>query len=194
MNTKWRFCKSTNFTVFAASFKDVLMGCKDAVSPKLLLINWIISCLTYEENIGQLYKDDLCLFCSLALHWQRNHRLKKKETSEISNFLLTRMGKFIPSQFQGNHMNDMPVVKDLLLLSILLSDTDVVDGIIIGKLAIQNVQRYVKTVRQLRYNIHICYVSNNKAVFQTLCCPNFDTFFNGTFFLDQHSTPCSVPV
>ena len=31
MNTKWRFYKLTNLTVFAALLEDVPMGCKDAV-------------------------------------------------------------------------------------------------------------------------------------------------------------------
>ena len=35
-------------------------------------------------------------------------------------------------QFQGVHMNDIPIVEDLLTLSILLYDIDVVDGNIIG--------------------------------------------------------------
>ena len=37
MNTKWRFYKLTNLTVFAALLKDVPMGCKTAVLPEHLL-------------------------------------------------------------------------------------------------------------------------------------------------------------
>ena len=37
MNTKLRFYKLTNLTVFAALLKDVPMGCKDAVLPESLL-------------------------------------------------------------------------------------------------------------------------------------------------------------
>ena len=36
-NTKWRFYKLTNLTVFAALLKDVPMGCKNAVLPEPLL-------------------------------------------------------------------------------------------------------------------------------------------------------------
>ena len=38
-NTKWKFYKLTNLTVFAALLKDVPMGCKDSVLPKPLLKN-----------------------------------------------------------------------------------------------------------------------------------------------------------
>ena len=37
MNTKWRFYKLTNLTVFAALLKDVSMGCKDTVVPEPLV-------------------------------------------------------------------------------------------------------------------------------------------------------------
>ena len=35
LNTKWRFYKLTNLTVFAALLKDVPMACKEAVLPNL---------------------------------------------------------------------------------------------------------------------------------------------------------------
>ena len=59
-------------------------------------------------------------------------------------------------QFQGVHMNDIPTVEDLLTLNFLLYDTDIVDGNIVGELARQRVQKCEKTVRQLKYNNHIC--------------------------------------
>ena len=97
-------------------------------------------------------------------------------------------------QFQGVHMNDFPIVEDLLTLNILLYDIDFVDGNIIGELARRSVQKYENTVRLLRYNNHICYVNNNNAVFQSFRCPNCDSFFNRTFNLGQHLTTCSERV
>ena len=38
-NTKWKFHKLTNLTVFAALIKDVPIGCKDSVIPEPLLKN-----------------------------------------------------------------------------------------------------------------------------------------------------------
>ena len=72
MNTKWRFYKLTNLTVFAALLKDVPMGCRDAVVPEPLLRNGTINCLTFEENTRQPYNDKLCLFRNLALHMHGN--------------------------------------------------------------------------------------------------------------------------
>ena len=49
-NTKWKFYKLTNLTVFAALLKDQPIGCEDAVLPKPLLRNHTINCLTFEEK------------------------------------------------------------------------------------------------------------------------------------------------
>ena len=68
MSTKWRFYKLKDLTVFAALFKDVPMGCMDAVLPKLQRKNHTINCLNFHENARQPYSDNLCLFRGLALH------------------------------------------------------------------------------------------------------------------------------
>ena len=65
------------------------------------------------------------------------------------------------------------------------------DGNIVGELARQSAQKYEKTVRLLRYNNHICYVNNFKAVFQYFCCPKCDNFFNRPFKWERHLTTCS---
>ena len=36
-NTKWRFFKLTNLTIFGALLRDIPMGCKDAILPERLL-------------------------------------------------------------------------------------------------------------------------------------------------------------
>ena len=63
-------------------------------------------------------------------------------------------------------MNSFPVVEDLLTLKILLYDIDIVDGNIFGELARRSMPKCENTARLLRYNYHICYVSNNIAVCQ----------------------------
>ena len=59
MNTKWKFYKLTNLTVFAALLKNFPMGCRDAVFPDQLLRNHTVNCLTFEQNIRQPYNDNL---------------------------------------------------------------------------------------------------------------------------------------
>ena len=193
MNTKWKFYKLTNLTVFAALLKGVPMGCKNAVLPEPLLRNCTINCLTFEENTRQPYNENLCLFSALALHLHRNQRLEE-ETPKIFNLFIYKMDGLSADQFQGVHMNDIPIVEDLLTINIVLYDTDIVDGIIIGELARRRVQKYENTVRLLRYNNHTCYVNNFNAVFQSFRCPNCDTVLNRTFNLERHLTTCSEPV
>ena len=71
-NTKWRFFKLTNLTIFAALLRDIPMGCKDAVLPESLLRNRSLNCLTYEQNTKKPYKDNLCRFRALALNLNGN--------------------------------------------------------------------------------------------------------------------------
>ena len=168
MNSKWRFYKLTNLAVFAALLKDVLMGCKDAVLSEPLLKKCTINCFTFAENTRQPYNDNLCLFRALALHLHGNQRLVEK-TSKLFNLLSNKMDGLSDGQFQGVHMNDIPIVEDLLTLNILLYDLDIVDGNINGELARRSVQKYENTVRMLRYNNHICYVNIFNAVFQSFC-------------------------
>ena len=97
-------------------------------------------------------------------------------------------------QFQGVHMNDIPIVEDLLTLNILLYDKEIVDGNNIGELARRSMQKYNNTLKLLRYNNHICYVSNINAVFQVFRCPNCDIFLSRAFNLNRHLTTCSERV
>ena len=143
MNTKWRFYKLTNLTVFPALLKDVPMGCKDAVLLGPLLRNGTINCLTFEQTTRQPYKDNLCLFRTLALHMHGKQRLEE-ETSKLFNLFIKRMDALNPNQFQGVHMNDIPTVEDLLTLNIVPYDIDIVDGNIIGELERRSVQKYKK--------------------------------------------------
>ena len=174
MNTKWRFYWLTNLTVFAALLKDVSMGCKDAVLPEPLLKNHTINCLTFEENTRQPYNDNLCLFRALSLHLRRNQRLEEV-TCKFFNSILNKMHGLSPNQFKGVHLNDTPIVENLLTLINLLYDIDIVDGNVIRKPARRSVQKYDNTVRLLRYNNHICYVSDINAACQSFCCPNCDS-------------------
>ena len=96
-----------------------------------------------------------------------------------------------PNQFKGVHMKDVPIMEDPLTLNILLNDMDIVDGNSIGEIARRGVLKFDNTVRLLRYNNHICYVSNINAVFQSFRCSNCDTLFSRTFNLERHLTTCS---
>ena len=52
-NTKSKFYKLTNLTIFASLLKDVPMGCKDTILLEPLLKNHNVNCLTFEKNTLQ---------------------------------------------------------------------------------------------------------------------------------------------
>ena len=126
-NTKWRFFKLTNLTIFAATLRDIPMGCKDAVLPKSLLKKHTVSCLTYEQNNKKPYKDHLCLFRAFALHLHGNERLEE-ETSKLFNLLLHNSKNPDPSKFQGVCLDDIPSVENIVGINIFIYDIDFIDG------------------------------------------------------------------
>ena len=93
-NTKWKFYKLTNLTIFVSLLIDVPMGCKDTVLPEPLLRFGNVKCLTFEKNTRQPHNDNLCLFRALALHLHGNEKLEE-ETSKIFNIFLNNMRKEI---------------------------------------------------------------------------------------------------
>ena len=189
-NTKWMFYKLTNLTVFAALLKDVPMGCKDSVLTEPLLKNQNVNCLIYEQNTKKPYKDNLCLFRALALQLHGNERLEG-ETSKISNFFRNNCGEADPSKFQGVHMTDIPKVEEMLQLNIFLYDIDFVDWELIGELAQRSIQKFEKSVKLLRYNDQLCYVSEMNSFFKSFRCSSCDTNFSETGSLERHLITCS---
>ena len=128
--------------------QSVPRGCKDAVLTEPLFKNCTINCLTFEGNTKQPYKDNLCLFCALALRSHGNERLEE-ETSKLFILLMSSTKRFSFSQFQGAHMNDIPIGECLLFLNILFYDLDIVEGNFIYDLARRNMQKHEITVRLL---------------------------------------------
>ena len=192
-NTKWKFYKLTNLTVFATLLKDIPMGCKDSVLPEPLLKNQNVNCLTFEKNTRKPYNDTLCLFRAVALHLFGNERLEE-ETSKNFNPLLNNCGGADASKFQGVHMTDIRKVEELLQLNSFLYDIDFVDGDLIGELARGSIQKLEKSVKLLRFNNHICYVSDMNSFIKSFCCSTCDTIFSNTGNLERHLITCSERV
>ena len=197
LNTKWRFYKFTNLTVFAVLFRDLPLCCKDTVLPKPLLKNQgQLSHFLKEYHIfrkEEPYEDSLCLFRALTLHLDRNQKLEE-ETSKIFNLFVSTMDELSLSQFQGVYMKDIPIIEQLLFLNILLYDFDIVEGNNVGELVWRKLPKYENTVRLLRYNLHLRYVSNINAVIQSFPCPISDTFSNRLTNLEPKLITCSERV
>ena len=72
-NTKMKFSKLKNLTVFEALFKDVPIGCKDSVLPEPLLKNQNANCLVFEKKDKKALQGNSLPFqssCSVFI-WQR---------------------------------------------------------------------------------------------------------------------------
>ena len=154
-NTKWRFLKLTNLTIFAALLRDIPMGCKDAVLPESLLKNHTVNCLTYKQNTKKPYRDNLCLFRALVLHLHRNEGRLEEETSKLFDLFLANSTNPDPSMFQGVCMDDIPSVEDIAGINNFINDIDFIDGAMVGELARRSIKKYEKNVQLIRNNSHI---------------------------------------
>ena len=152
------------------------MGCKGTVLPEPLLRNCNVNCLTFERITVQPYNDNLCLFRTVSLHLNGNERLEE-ETSKVFKLFLNNCGEGDPSKFQGVHMTDIPKVEEMLQLNIFLYDIDFVDGKLIVERAQRSIQKFEKSVKLLRYNNHICYLSAMNCLFKSFHCSTCDTLF-----------------
>ena len=192
-NTKRRFFKLTNLTIFAALLRDIPMACKDAVLPESLLKNHTVNCLTYEQNTKKLYKDNFCLFRALALHLHGNERLEE-ETSKLFNLFLVNSTNPDPSKFQRVCMDGIPSVEGIVGIIVFIYDIDFIDGAKVGELARRSIKKYEKNVQLIRYKSHICYVDNINALFKAFRCPTSDTCFQKFGNLERHLVRCSKRV
>ena len=120
-------------------------------------------------------------------------RDSKKKPPNFSTFL-NICGEADPAEFQGVHMTDSPKVQEMLQLNIFLYYIDFVDEELIGELARKSIQKFEKSVKLLRYNNNICYVSDMKSFFKSFRCSTCDTIFSKTGMLERHLITCTERV
>ena len=79
-NTKWKFYKLTNPTVFAALLKDVPMGCKDSVLLETLVKNQNVNCPFFEKKTQEsvtvtifAFSEQLLCIVLATREWRKKH-------------------------------------------------------------------------------------------------------------------------
>ena len=90
------------------------------------------------NNIQDNHIRTICVFFVRLLG---NQRLEERLYKIFISFK-NKTDAFSPNEFKRVNMNDIPSVEDLLTLTFLLYDIDIVDGNSIGELARQSVQNY----------------------------------------------------
>ena len=190
MNTKWRFHKLTNLTAFAASLNDVPIGCKDAVLPEPLWVTAQPTASRLKRTRDNQITATCVSLCCYSLFAGKSTIGRRNEFLTCSSVEWTDSG---PVSSRKSKWKTFQLLK-ICYYSFFLSMISILkSGNIIAELARGRVQKHENTVRLLRYNIHICYVSNNNAAFQSFRCPNCDTFLNKTSNLERNLT-CSERV
>ena len=165
------------------------MGCNDTFLPATLKKIPSVKCSSFEENTRKPYKDNLCLSRALAFHLQLNERLDE-ETSKLFILFFEKTNGTDPANFRGVCMERIAAGEDIFQADFFLHDIDIVDGSMIGELVGKNSD----TVRLLRYNSPICYISNINPLFKAYRCTSCDKFVNLAQHPERHLTTCKERV
>ena len=161
-NTKWKFYKLTNPTVFAALLK---------MYPRVVKILYYLNApekceMPYlrTEHEKTIQRQSLPLQSTCM-----EMRDAKKKHPKFSTFSTTIVGKQI---HQSSRVFTWLIFRQWRRCcnSIFFFTTLTLDGELIGELARRSIQKFEKSVKLLRYNNHICYVSYMNSFFKSFRC------------------------
>ena len=113
-----------------------------------------------------------------------------RRDKKLFNAYLTANPQFSVENFRGVGLEDLHIVERLAEVNILVYDNEVSDGGIIGELAERSLRRFNSTATLLRYNNHICYVTDVNKVFESFGCSTCITFFKSSSQLQRHMPKC----
>ena len=185
--TKWRYALTTNVTFFCALLNNIPMGCLDAVIPEQLLRRSDVNCLV-TNGYGETYKDYLCLFRPVAVHFYGSVELETNEAKLFSDFLHEAGHDAII--FRGVSMDHLVFVENAIKRNIFLYDIDIEDGDFVGEFARRSTEMYENNINLLRYNNHICYVDDINTFFKRFRYPNSKTFIRRAGNYHHHVKSC----
>ena len=187
-STKWKLLLTTNVTFFAALLKSVPVGCKDSSLPPTLVKRSDVNCRSYTSN-KERYNDNLCLLRAVCMHKTGKDRVEE-ETKKLFNASLTANSHLSVENFRGVGLEDLHLVGRLAEVNILVYDIEVSDGGNFGELAERSLQQFNSSATLLRYNNHICYVTDVNKVFEAFRCSTCNSFFTRSSNLQRHMPKC----
>ena len=187
-SAKWKLLFTTNVAFSAALLKSVPVGCKNILLPPNLVKRSHVNCLFYKSN-RERYNDNLCLLRAVCMLKTGSERLEE-ETKKLFNAYLTANPHLSVQNFRGFGLEDLHIVGRLAELNILVYDNEVSDGGIVRELADRFLRRFKSTATVLRYNNHICFVTDVNKVFKSFRCSTCNTFFTRSSNLQCHMPKC----
>ena len=162
----------------------VPFGCKVVLLPPILVKRTDVNCLTYKSN-KERYNDNLCWLRAACMHKTGNERVEE-ETKKLFNAYLTANLHLSVQIFRGVRLEGLHIVERPAEVNILVYDTEVLDGGIIGELAERSLRRFNSTATLLRYKHHICYVTHVNEVSKSCQCSTCNIFFTRRSNLKRH--------
>ena len=123
------------------------------------------------------------------MHKTGNERVEEETKKLLSAYLTANPHLSVPI-FGSVGLKDLHFVERLAEVNILVYDIEVSDGGNIGELAERSLRRFSSTATLLRYNNHICYVTDVNKVFISFWCSTCNTFFTKSSKLQRRMLKC----
>ena len=166
----------------------VAVGCKDILLPHNIIKRSDINCITYNSK-REPYNDNLCLLWTVCMLKTGNESVEE-ETKKLFKAYLSANPYLSVQNFRGVRLVDLHLLVRLAEVIILVYDIEVSDVGIIGELYERSLQRFNSTAILLRYNNHICYVTDVNKVFKPFRCSTCNTFFMRSSNLRSRMPEC----
>ena len=186
-SSKWNLLFTTKVTIYAALLKSVPIGCKDYLLPPNLVKRNDVNCFNYKSN-KERYSDNLCLLEAVCMHKTGDEKVEE-ETKKLFNAYLTANPHLSVQNFRSVGL-DLYIVERSTEVNIFVYDIEISDSGIIGELAERSSRRFNSTATLLRWNNHICYVTDVNKVLKSFRCSSCITFFTKSSNLQCHMPKC----
>ena len=121
------------FVLFATLSEDTLMGW-------IMLFHQKLCRKLTPVTVSREWEKEDNQMMSTSAFFRIHPVINKWIFLQILNSFISRPEAHSPNPFQGVHMNDIPVVEDLLTLKILFCDEDITDRNFMGKLARRSIR------------------------------------------------------
>ena len=153
------------------------MSFKDTVLPDPLVKNCSVKYSTFKKTTQKPKNKSLRLLRGLPLPLRGNEG-SEEEVFKLINLFPEKVGGTDAASFRGFGMEDIAAVENLVYAAIFMYDIDGIDKPMTSWLAKTNLGLYSSTVRLIRRNSHICYVSDINAFFKAHSCPSSGRIIN----------------
>ena len=197
-NSQWVVSRVTNALLYVVPFNNMPIGEGGIDLPDYIKRNHSVSALVCSKKDGQMYKDNLCVFRCIALHFLRtaepevdiDEHLRKLEGPTHHYFnKYCQESNLVPSPntFKGIHLNDLMQLEDIFKIRInvyqLREDN-------VAELVRRTVKGYETGLHLNVYDHHFSYIHDFQGYAKSFGCRTCGSVYGSKLVCLRHERKC----